>query len=209
MIREYLAHRLEENRRLCLLLDGVTSAWAFGWTWDPGCSSGTLSALVGSSPHYQYAVLEAWLGQVAVDLCKRQGFRGGTLLDIHAPQKLLVSLQVRERDRMVERHACCGSMEWSVVSLRGFDHYDHRFSALAALFIKAEVRQASERRELAHWRDGFVVLGALAPALYLLDAGGSATTEGRDGNANVLRTACADSRIGAIVQTCHGRVPHP
>ena len=36
-----------------------------------------------------------------------------------------------------------------------------------------------------------MVLVALAPAVYLLDASGSVTTE------------------GSIVQTVHGRVPHP
>ena len=42
------------------------------------------------------------------------------------------------------------------------------FSAMALFLIKAEVRQVSERRQLAHWCSGYVVLVALAPALYLL-----------------------------------------
>ena len=42
------------------------------------------------------------------------------------------------------------------------------FSALAPLLIKAVVRQVSERRELAHQPNGYVVFVALAPALYFL-----------------------------------------
>ena len=52
-----------------------------------------------------------------------------------------------------------------------------------------------------------MVLVALAPALYLFDAGGAVITEDIDGYANVFRTASADLRLGAIVQTSHGQVP--
>ena len=71
--------------------------------------------------------------------------------------------------------------------------------------IKAEVRQASEGGDLAHWRDGYVLI-ACAPTLYLLDAGGSVISEGSDSHANVCRTSCAYSRISVIFRTIHGRV---
>ena len=83
------------------------------------------------------------------------------------------------------------------------------FSALAPHLIKAEVRQALVRRELAHKRNGCVVLVALAPAVYFRDVGGSVITEEIDGRGNVFRIASADSRICAIVQTSQGRAPHP
>ena len=64
-----------------------------------------------------------------------------------------------------------------------------------------EDRQASERRELAQSRSGYVVLVPLALAPYLLGAVGF-------GNAIVFQSANADPRIGAVVQTSRGRVPH-
>ena len=65
--------------------------------------------------------------------------------------------------------------------------------------IKAGDRQASERRELAQSRGGYVVHVALSLALCLLGVG--------FGNAVVFQTANADSRIGAVVQISRGRVP--
>ena len=44
--------------------------------------------------------LAIWLrNMVAVDLCGREGFRGGPLLDIHGSLQLLNSCHVRERDK--------------------------------------------------------------------------------------------------------------
>ena len=71
-----------------------------------------------------------------------------------------------------------------------------RFPALAPLLIKAEVvQQASERRELAHLRNGYVLLVALAPAWCLFDAGGVLITDCIGGYANVFQTASVDLRI--------------
>ena len=50
---------------------------------------------------------------------------------------------------------------------------------------------------------------ALAPALYLLDAGGSVIIEGIDVYAIVFQTASVHSRSAAIVWTNHGWGPHP
>ena len=69
--------------------------------------------------------------------------------------------------------------------------------------------QSSERRELAPLRIGYVVLLALAPVWCLIDAGGAVITDCIGCYASVFRTASFDFRIGAIVQTCHGRVPAP
>ena len=51
-------------------------------------------------------------------------------------------------------------------------------------------------------------LVALAPAWCLFDAGGAVINECIGGHASVFRTATVDVR-GAIVEPCHGRVPHP
>ena len=41
-----------------------------------------LSNLAGPIQHFSAAILDAWRNMVA-DLCGREGFRGGPLLDIH------------------------------------------------------------------------------------------------------------------------------
>ena len=73
----------------------VTSARRFGFSldsllsgWDrPGLPG--LSNLAGPFQHFQSAILEAWRNKVAADLCARQGFRGGPLLDLPGPHQLL------------------------------------------------------------------------------------------------------------------------
>ena len=81
--------------------------WCLGnWTWDGVLPE--LCFLEGPSQHYQSAVLEFWSGKVAAGLCKRQDFRGGPLLDIHASQPLLVSPQIRERDKGLLRGIFAG-----------------------------------------------------------------------------------------------------
>ena len=59
--------------------------------------------------HFRSAILDAWRGEVAADLCDREGFRGGPLLDIYGSLQLLDSAHVRERDKSLLR------VSWLVV----------------------------------------------------------------------------------------------
>ena len=69
-----------------------------------------LSNLAGPIQHFQAAVLDAWRNKVAADLCCRQGFRGGPLLDVHGSLQLLNSSHVRERDKALLRSIMVGGV---------------------------------------------------------------------------------------------------
>ena len=58
-----------------------------------------LSNLAGPVQHFKAAILDTWRDKVSVDLCDREGFRGGPLLDVHGPLQLLNSSHDRERER--------------------------------------------------------------------------------------------------------------
>ena len=49
--------------------------------------------------HFKAALLDAWRNKAAADLCGRDGFRGGPLLDVHGSLQLLNSSHVRDRDK--------------------------------------------------------------------------------------------------------------
>ena len=70
--------------------DPLTLAWS-----RPGLP--LLSNFAGPIQHFKAAILDAWRNKVAADLCGREGFRGGPLLDIHGSLQLLNSTHVRER----------------------------------------------------------------------------------------------------------------
>ena len=131
LLRRYLALWPAEVHRVYRLLDMVgdgcpghgpihllsASAAEVGFLWDshalawvrPGLP--LLSNLAGPIQHFRAAILGAWRDKVAADLCRRKGFRGGPLLDVHGSLQLLNSSHVRER---VIRH--CFVLSWSVVS---------------------------------------------------------------------------------------------
>ena len=69
-----------------------------------------LSNLAGPIQHFRAAILDAWRNKVAADLCCRQGFRGGPLLDVHGPLQLLNSSHVRERDKALLRSVMVGGV---------------------------------------------------------------------------------------------------
>ena len=69
-----------------------------------------LSNLAGPIQHFRAAILDAWRNKVASDLCRRQGFRGGPLLDICGSLQLLSSSHVRERDRALLRAVMVGGV---------------------------------------------------------------------------------------------------
>ena len=92
------------------------SAAEIGFEWDPHALGWIrpglplLSNLAGPIQHFQAAVLDAWRNKVAADLCCRQGFRGGSLLDVHGSLQLLNSSHVRERGKALLRNIMVGGV---------------------------------------------------------------------------------------------------
>ena len=72
----------------------------FGWV-RPGLP--VLNDLAGPSQDFKSAILDAWRDKVSADLCAREGFRGGPLLDVTGSLQLLTSSHVRERDKALLR----------------------------------------------------------------------------------------------------------
>ena len=116
LLRRYLALWPAEVGRVYRLLANVredcpvhlhlsASAAEIGFQWDPHALAWVrpglplLSDLAGPTQHFRAAILDAWRNKVtATDLCCRQGFRGGPLLDVHGSLQLLNSSHVRERE---------------------------------------------------------------------------------------------------------------
>ena len=116
LLRRYLAcNPLETHRLYCLLglvagggpghgpmhflvesagvLLGFTcDTLNFGWT-RPGLPM--LHQLAGPYQHFKAAIWEAWRAKVSFDLCRRQGFWEGPMLDIAGSLQLLHSPHVR------------------------------------------------------------------------------------------------------------------
>ena len=69
-----------------------------------------LSNLAGPIQHFRSAILDAWRNKVAADLCDREGFWCGPLLDIHGSLQLLNSSHVRERDKGLLRSVMVGGV---------------------------------------------------------------------------------------------------
>ena len=92
------------------------SAAEIGFRWDPHALSWIrpglplLSNLAGPIQHFKAALLDAWRNKVAADLCRRKGFRGGPLFDIHGSLQLLNSSHVRERDKALLRAIMVGGV---------------------------------------------------------------------------------------------------
>ena len=114
MLRRYLALWPAEVGRVYRLLEMVgdgcpghgpihllcSSAARIGFQWNPVALAWIrpglpmLSHKAGPIQHFRSAILDAWRNKVAGDLCGRQGFRGGPLLDIHGSFQLLNSSHV-------------------------------------------------------------------------------------------------------------------
>ena len=88
-----------------------------------------LSNLAGPIQHFQAAILDAWRDKVTADLCKRKGFRGGPLLDVHGSLQLLVSSHVRERDKALLRAIMVGGV-WNGFLLRHVNMFHVGFVGL-------------------------------------------------------------------------------
>ena len=130
LLRRYLALWPAEVGRVYRLLDMVSdgcpghgpihllycSAADIGFHWDSSALAWTrpglpmLDNLAGPIQHFRSAILDAWRNKVALDLCKRQGFRGGPLLDVHGSLQLLNSSHVRERDKALLRTFLVGGV---------------------------------------------------------------------------------------------------
>ena len=86
----------------------LASAAEIGIGWDP-------LALAWSRPGSHLLsnlALDAWRNKVAADLCGREGFRGGPLLDVLGSLQLLNSAHVTKRDKALLRSVVVGSV-WS------------------------------------------------------------------------------------------------
>ena len=130
LLRRYLAYRPLEAPRIFKLLGLVAAgkpgfgpihllvgkANALGFIWDP-LNSGwirpglpLLHQLAGPYQHFKAAIWEAWQAKVSFDLCRRQGFRGGPMLDIAGSLQLLHAPHVRERDKALLRSIMVGGV---------------------------------------------------------------------------------------------------
>ena len=114
LLRRYLALGPVEVGRIYRLLELVgegcpghgpihllsASAAEVGFRWDPDALAWVrpglplLRNLAGPLQHFKTAILDAWRNKVAADLCGREGFRGGPLLDVHGSLQLLNSSHV-------------------------------------------------------------------------------------------------------------------
>ena len=87
-----------------------------GFRWDPLALSWSrpglhlLSNLAGPIQHLKAAILDAWRIKVSADLCGREGFRGGPLLDVHGSLQFLNSSHVMERDKALHRSVMVGGV---------------------------------------------------------------------------------------------------
>ena len=94
----------------------VDSAGVVGLSWDAvdsvWCRPGLpgLSLLAGPYHHFKAAIWDAWSSKVSFDMCQRQGFRGGPLLDIAASFQLLHAPHVRERNKALLRGIMVGGV---------------------------------------------------------------------------------------------------
>ena len=92
------------------------SAAEIGFRWDPLALAWSrpglplLSNLAGPIQHFKAAIIDAWRNKVAADLCGREGFRGGPLLDFHGSLQLLNSSHVWERDKALLRSVMVGGV---------------------------------------------------------------------------------------------------
>ena len=115
LLRRYLALLPTEvgHGPIHLLSAGAAEV---GFRWDPvdmGWSRPglpLLGNLAGPIQHIKAAILDAWRNKVAADLCGREGFRGGPLLDVHGSSQLLNSSHVRKRDKALLRSVMVGGV---------------------------------------------------------------------------------------------------
>ena len=97
----------------------VESAGVLGFTLDPLNSGSTwpglpmLHHLAGPFQNFQAANWDAWRSKEGFDLCRRQGFGEGPMLDIAGSLQLLRVSHVGERDKALLRSIMVGGV-WNV-----------------------------------------------------------------------------------------------
>ena len=115
-----------------------------GFRWDPLALAWSrpgfplLSNLAGPVQHFKAAILDAWRNKVSADVCGREGFRSGPLLDVHGSLQLLHSSRVREKDKALLRSIMVGGV-WNGFFL----------SRVRVLLLLRYVKILSYK---AHWR---------------------------------------------------------
>ena len=121
MMRRYLAHFPEEERRIFRILDLVsrgaeghgqvhlllTSA-ENGSAWEEEERGWVRAALLPQ--HFFSAILEAWHLRVTAQLAERKGFRSVEFADVKGSLQLLNSFHLRERDKMLLRAILSGGV---------------------------------------------------------------------------------------------------
>ena len=100
------------------ILDFTRDPLGSGWT-GPGLPM--LHHLAGPYQHFKAAISDAWRSKVCFDLGRRQGFRGGPMLDIAGSLQLLHASHVTERDQALLKSIMVeGRLEWiSPLSCQG------------------------------------------------------------------------------------------
>ena len=131
LMRRYLAYRPLEAARIGRLLELVSggapghgpvhllvksaSSLGFQWCLDGFCWNRPglpqLPMIEGPYQHFQDSILDALRDLNASDLCRRQGFRGGPLLDFRGSMQLLDSSHVR-RQGTASSGPFWGCLEW-------------------------------------------------------------------------------------------------
>ena len=150
LFRRYLAKRPLEVARLYSLLGLVAggcpghgpirllveSAGISGFPWNSGnavwCRPGLpgLHNLAGPHQRFKAAIWDAWRCKVSFDLCRRQGFRGGPMLDIAGSLQLLHAPHVRERDKALLRSILVGVFGMDFFSVMPGEKSFHAASAV-------------------------------------------------------------------------------
>ena len=133
----------------------VESAGIIGFSWDPVNAGWSrpglpvLQHLAAPYQHFKAAIWDAWRFKVSFDLCRRQGFRAGPMLDKAGSLQLLHAPHVRERDKAMLRSimvGCVGNRfllghaRGEIVPCRfcgGFDGDEHLFgNVLIPIWLK-------------------------------------------------------------------------
>ena len=130
MLRRFLAYRPLETARIARLLEMISngasghgplhllfdSAATLGFQWCPAgfCWSRPglprLPMVDGPFQHFQAAILDACRDMNSASLCRREGFRGGPLLDFRGSAQLLFSSHLRDRDKALLRGSLSGGV---------------------------------------------------------------------------------------------------
>ena len=137
-LRRYLAYRPDDEARIYRLLDyastgspghgpsifffSLLKSLVFFWDSEqagwirPGPPS--LRMMTGPIQHFRSAIWQAWQHKVAIDLCKRKGFRCGFGVDVYGSHQLIVSSHLQERTKMLLRAILSGGV-WNGFLLVG------------------------------------------------------------------------------------------